>query len=209
MPAFDRKKHWEHIYSTKGPNDVSWFQAEPAISLSLIEEAGIEKNASIIDTGGGDSLLVDRLLDLEYENITVLDISETALSKAKERLGDQAKLVKWIKADASRFTPSEKYDLWHDRAAFHFLTDDEEIQNYIRTAANHIKPSGKLIIGAFSEQGPVKCSGIEIKQYSKEGLTALFQPFFEHEKRLNAPHQTPFGTTQDFTFCRFRRIIAV
>lgn len=204
MPAFDRKKHWEHIYSTKGPNDVSWFQPEPATSLSLIEEAGVEKNASIIDIGGGDSLLVDRLLNLEYENITVLDISETALSKAKERLGDQAKLVKWVEADASHFIPGGKYDLWHDRAAFHFLTDDEEIQNYIRIAANHVKPGGNLIIGTFSEQGPVTCSGIEIKQYSKEGLTALFQPFFEHEKCLNVPHQTPFGTTQDFTFCRFR-----
>ncbi len=205
MPKFDRKKHWEQIYTSKGPEDVSWFQEKPVVSLSFIEEAGIEKDASIIDIGGGDSFLVDHLLDLEYTNITVLDISDTALSKAKKRLGKRAKLVKWIEADASHFTPDQKYDLWHDRAAFHFLTNDNDIQNYIHTAVDSIKPGGKLIIGTFSENGPTKCSGIEIRQYSKETLTELFQPFFNLEKCLNTPHQTPFGTIQDFTFCRFRK----
>lgn len=205
MSDFDRKNHWEQIYTRKGPEDVSWFQEKPVVSLSLIEGAGIEKDASIIDIGGGDSLLVDYLLNLGYTNITVLDISGKALSKAKKRLGDHAKLVKWIEADASHFTPDQKYDLWHDRAAFHFLTNDNDVQNYIRTAVDSIKPDGNLIIGTFSENGPTKCSGIEISQYSKETLTELFQPFFEPEKCLNTPHHTPFGTIQDFTFCRFRR----
>ena len=166
MEAFDRKNHWEHIYQTKQLNEVSWFQPTPSTSMSFFEKFNISKKAKIIDIGGGDSLLVDNLLDRGYEDITVLDISESALERARLRLGERCRLVKWIVADASAFKPVVQYDFWHDRAAFHFLTGELEIENYINTVQQGIKPSGILVVGTFSEQGPKTCSGIEIKQYS-------------------------------------------
>ena len=164
----DRKTHWENIYGTRKLTDVSWYQPKPEASLNYIAEWGLRKNVHIIDVGGGDSFLVDFLLSEGYSNITVLDISEKALEKAKSRLGEKANLVTWIVTDAASFRPNYKYDLWHDRAAFHFLTDETDISNYLKTLEDSINPGGYVILGTFSEKGPLKCSGIEIKQYSVE-----------------------------------------
>jgi len=205
MEEFDRKKHWEHIYQTKQLNEVSWFQPTPETSLSFFDQFDIPKQAKIIDIGGGDSLLVDNLLDKGYEDITVLDISESSLERAKVRLGDRAATVKWIVADAATFMPTEIYDFWHDRAAFHFLTKEEEIENYIHTTQKSIKPSGILVIGTFSEQGPKKCSGIEIKQYSENSMSDLLKKYFEKIECITVEHKTPFDTIQQFVFCSFRK----
>jgi len=208
MEEFDRKKHWENIYQTKQLNEVSWFQPTPETSLSFFEQFNIPQEAKIIDVGGGDSFLVDHLLDRGYQNITVLDISESALERAKSRLGERAALVKWIAADAATFMPTESYDFWHDRAAFHFLTNEKEIENYINTVQQSIRPSGILVIGTFSEQGPKKCSGIEIKQYSETSMTERLTPFFEKIECITVEHKTPFDTIQQFVFCSFRKPVS-
>jgi SAM-dependent methyltransferase len=205
MENFDRKKHWETIYTTKELENCSWYQPIPVTSLAFIEESGVTKISKIIDVGGGDSFLVDKLLEKGFSDITVLDISEAALEKAKQRLGDKAKQVKWIVSDAAGFSPTEKYDLWHDRAAFHFLTDPVEIDRYIKTVNDALVDNGTLIIGTFSENGPKKCSGIEIKQYSTENLSGVFEGHFKRMKCFNVDHPTPFNTTQNFTFCSFRK----
>jgi ubiquinone/menaquinone biosynthesis C-methylase UbiE len=206
MENFDRKKHWENIYQTKQIDEVSWFQPTPETSLNFLKQFDIPKHAKIIDIGGGDSLLVDNLLEMGYLDITVLDISEAALEKAKERLGDKACKVKWIVADAASFKPTEKYDFWHDRAAFHFLTEEHEIERYLETVQKSINPSGVLVIGTFSEQGPRKCSGIEIKQYSEKTMTTCLEKYFEKIKCINVDHTTPFDTIQNFVFCSFRKV---
>ncbi|MEI6677921.1 MAG: class I SAM-dependent methyltransferase [Mariniphaga sp.] len=206
MENFDRKKHWEEIYKTKQVNEVSWFQPTPETSLSFFKQFSIPTDAKIIDIGGGDSFLVDNLLDLGYQNISVLDISEAALNRAKQRLGDQASKVKWIVADAATFHPNEKYDFWHDRAAFHFLTNENEISNYLDTVQQSIKPTGILVIGTFSEHGPKKCSGIEIRQYSENTMTDRLKIFFEKIRCITVDHRTPFDTIQNFVFCSFRKI---
>jgi trans-aconitate methyltransferase len=205
MENFDRKKHWENIYQTKQLSEVSWFQPTPETSLDFFNQFNVPTTAKIIDIGGGDSFLVDNLLDLGYEDITVLDISEAAIDRAKKRLGVQASNVKWIVTDVTKFKPTEKYDFWHDRAAFHFLTDEQEISNYLETAQQNINPKGVLIIGTFSEQGPKKCSGIEIKQYSETTMTDRLKNFFEKIKCITIDHQTPFDTVQNFVFCSFKK----
>jgi len=206
MENFDRKKHWENIYQTKELNEVSWFQPTPETSLQFFEQFDIPKTAKIIDVGGGDSFLVDHLLDLGYEDITVLDISSVAIERAKNRLGERAKKVTWITSDIVNFVPKEKYDFWHDRAAFHFLTDEKEISNYIETAHRHIHTNGILVLGTFSEQGPKKCSGIAIKQYSETTMTARLKVGFEKVSCETVDHTTPFDTVQNFVFCSFRRV---
>ena len=208
MENFDRKKHWEKIYQTKELKDVSWFQPRPTTSLDFVKQFNIPTTAKILDVGGGDSLLVDHLLDLGYRDVTVLDISDVAISKAQQRLGDRAKKVKWIVADAATFKPTEKYDFWHDRAAFHFLTQENEIENYIDIVQQSIKPSGILVVGTFSEQGPKKCSGIEIKQYSEVSMTDRLKKFFEKIKCITVDHKTPFDTIQNFIFCSFKKLQA-
>ncbi|MFT6477441.1 MAG: ubiquinone/menaquinone biosynthesis C-methylase UbiE [Spirosomataceae bacterium] len=206
MEKFDRTEHWEHIYQTKTLTEVSWFQPKPETSLAFFKQFNVPTNAKIIDIGGGDSFLVDHLLDLGYKDISVLDISTNAIERAKERLGNQAKEVKWIVADAAKFKPVEKYDFWHDRAAFHFLTNENDIETYVETARNSIAPAGVLVIGTFSEQGPTKCSGIEIKQYSENSMTTRLQSFFEKIKCITVDHKTPFDTIQNFIFCSFKKI---
>lgn len=205
MENFDKKAHWEKIYQTKSLNEVSWFQPKPETSLNFFNEFKIAKDAKIIDIGGGDSLLVDHLLDLGYTDITVLDISEAALTKAKTRLGNKAGLVKWIEADAATFVSNVQYDFWHDRAAFHFLTSAQEIEHYLQTVQQSIRPNGILVMGTFSEQGPEKCSGIQIKQYSEKSMSDLLTDFFEKIKCITVDHKTPFETIQQFIFCSFRK----
>lgn len=207
MEHLDRKKYWENIYQTKDLKDVSWYQPTPTTSLDFLKQFNIPTTAKIIDIGGGDSFLVDHLLDLGYTDLTVLDISAASLDRAKQRLGDRATKVKWIVADAATFKPTEQYDFWHDRAAFHFLTQEQEITNYIDTIQKSIKPTGVLVIGTFSEQGPKKCSGIEIKQYSETTMTDRLKKFFEKVKCIMVDHQTPFDTIQNFIFCSFKKLV--
>jgi 2-polyprenyl-3-methyl-5-hydroxy-6-metoxy-1,4-benzoquinol methylase len=206
MEKFDRKKNWETIYQTKDPEAVSWFQPTPQTSLDFFKEFKVPPTARIIDIGGGDSLLVDHLLDLGYTDVSVLDISEAAINRAKQRLGERAKNVKWIVSDALTFKPEIKYDFWHDRAAFHFLTEEQEISSYLHNAQQSIHPNGILVIGTFSEKGPLKCSGIEIKQYSSEAMTERLKKFFEKIKCITVDHKTPFNTIQNFVFCSFRNL---
>jgi len=198
------KKHWETVYETKNPDQVSWTQEKPKTALDLIHSFGLNKSAKIIDIGGGDSKLVDFLLDEGFENITVLDISEKAIEKAKLRLGANANKVNWIVSDITQFVPTIHYDVWHDRAAFHFLTAQEQINSYVAIVNKFV--SNYIIIGTFSENGPKKCSGLDIKQYSKETLTATFQNEFEVVNCFTEDHTTPFDIQQNFIFCVFKRI---
>lgn len=197
------KQHWEAVYQTKNANEVSWTQNVPQTSLNFIHSFNLEKSANIIDVGGGDSRLVDFLLNEGFENITVLDISEQALEKAKQRLSRKADKVKWIVSDIIEFKPQENFDLWHDRAAFHFLTTKEQIAKYLNTARNAVK--GFLTIGTFSDNGPKKCSGLEVKQYNEESLTAELNNGFDKIRCITEDHITPFNTTQNFLFCSFKR----
>lgn len=205
MELFDKKKHWEAIYTEKKLNEVSWYQPIPETSLKFIEEFGISKSAKIIDIGGGDSFLVDHLLALGFTDLTVLDISESAIERAKKRLGEKAKSVTWIVSDITTFEPREKFDFWHDRAAFHFLTDLGEVRKYLKTAKQYINSQSYMVVGTFSEKGPKKCSGIEIKQYDQTSLKEQFKQGFKNVKCVNVDHQTPSQTTQNFTFCCFMR----
>jgi trans-aconitate methyltransferase len=200
----DRKSHWETVYATKQPNEVSWTQDNPKTSVEFIREASQNKTAKIIDIGGGDSKLVDYLLAEGYENITVLDISENALERAKKRLGKDAEKVSWIVSDITQFKPETHYDIWHDRATFHFLTTEEQISIYLRTIEKWV--SNALIIGTFSENGPKKCSGLDIKQYSEIAMENEFSKSFKKLKCINEDHTTPFETKQNFTFCAFKKI---
>ena len=203
MEDIERKKHWENIYQTKAFTEVSWYQEKPETSLYFFKKFNVPKKAKIIDIGGGDSFLVDHLLQLGYTDVTVLDISEKSLERAKLRLGEDAKKVKWIVSDIVAFKPKVKYDVWHDRAAFHFLNTNAEVETYIQLAKKKINEFGLLIVGTFSENGPLKCSGIEIKQYSQTQLTDAFIGRFKKLECFNVDHVTPFATTQNFTFCSF------
>lgn len=205
MEDFNRKEHWEDIYQKKPLNEVSWYQPTPVTSLDFFSRFNVPKDARVIDVGGGDSLLVDHLLDLGYRNISVLDISESAINRAKDRLGARASQVSWIVSDATAFKPAEPYDFWHDRAAFHFLTGEQEIDDYLDTAQQSIKPEGILVIGTFSEEGPKKCCGIEIRQYSETAMTEKLKSFFEKIRCITVDHKTPFNTIQNYIFCSFRR----
>lgn len=205
MEEFNRKKHWENIYQTKSLHEVSWYQPKPETSLDFVEKFNLPKTAKIIDVGGGDSFLVDYLLEMGFVNITVLDISEAAIDRARKRLGEKATLVKWIVKDISKFQPTEKYDFWHDRAAFHFLTNQEDIEKYVNIVSKNIENNGFLIVGTFSLDGPEKCSGIDIKQYSQHILTNVFEPNFVKIGCFTIDHKTPFDTTQNFVFCSFRK----
>ncbi len=199
----DRKKHWETVYETKNPNQVSWTQELPKTSLEFIRSFGLNKTAKIIDIGGGDSKLVDYLLDEGFENITVLDISSKSLEKAKKRLGEKANKVNWIVSDITEFEPNMTFDVWHDRATFHFLTTTDQIKKYMKTARNSV--NGFLTIGTFSKNGPEKCSGLEIKQYNEKELTSELKSGFDKIKCITEDHLTPFDTTQNFLFCSFKR----
>lgn len=199
----ENKKHWETVYTNKQPHEVSWTQGIPKTSLDFIRSFSLPKTAKIIDVGGGDSNLVDFLLDEGYEDVTVLDISEKALERAKSRLGIKAHKVKWVVSDITEFQPQENYDVWHDRATFHFLTTKEQISKYLSIARNSVY--GYLTIGTFSENGPKKCSGLEIKQYNEGQLQTELSNGFSKIRCITEDHITPFNTTQNFLFCSFKR----
>lgn len=197
------KKHWESVYETKNPDQFSWTQEVPKTSLDFIRSFDLNKAAKIIDIGGGDSKLVDYLLDEGFENITVLDISAKALEKARQRLDGRADKVNWVISDITEFKPDDIFDVWHDRATFHFLTSKEQITKYMETARKAV--TGFLTVGTFSDQGPKTCSGLYIKQYTEEALTAELQNGFDKIRCITENHVTPFATTQNFLFCSFKR----
>jgi SAM-dependent methyltransferase len=198
-----RKEHWEQVYATKQPHEVSWTQNLPKTSLDFIHSFKLTRASKIIDIGGGDSKLVDYLLDEGYQNITVLDISEKAIEKAKQRLGKRAAKVNWIVSDVTAFRPATTYDCWHDRATFHFLTKHDEITTYLEIARKAVKRF--MAIGTFSDRGPIKCSGLEVHQYTEEELEQQLANGFEKLKCITEDHTTPFDTTQNFLFCSFKR----
>lgn len=199
------KTHWENVFASKSDAQKSWYEEFPYSSMNLITELGVKKDASIIDIGGGDSHLVDALLENGYTNISVLDISENALQNAKRRLGSDANRVKWIVSDVLKLKPIEQYDCWHDRAVFHFITDEKQIANYLSQMVATIKEGGNLILATFSEEGPQKCSGLPVKRYSQESMIALLAPFFNKIKCFEEKHSTPFNTIQSFTYCGFSK----
>jgi 2-polyprenyl-3-methyl-5-hydroxy-6-metoxy-1,4-benzoquinol methylase len=201
----NREEHWNNIYSTKEQKEFSWFQPKPQTSLDLIRKAGLTKDAAIIDVGGGDGLLVDSLLEEGYTNITVLDISSRAIARAKARLGEKATAVTWIVADIVDFKPERYYDLWHDRAVFHFLTNVDEQHNYSTALYNASREGSHLILSTFSTKGPKKCSGLEIAQYNEDMLADYFQPHFEKLSCFEHTHKTPWDSDQVFQFCHFLR----
>ncbi|MCU0341687.1 MAG: class I SAM-dependent methyltransferase [Spirosomaceae bacterium] len=203
MDNTNQKTHWETVYETKNPDQVSWTQEVPKTSLDFIASFGAKKTAKIIDIGGGDSKLVDYLLDNGYENITVLDISAKALDKAKSRLGRKAKKVNWVVSDITEYEPKATFDIWHDRATFHFLTTADQVEQYMSVARKSI--NGFMTIGTFSENGPTKCSGLPIKQYTEATLTEELKNGFDKIRCLMEDHTTPFNTTQNFLFCSFKR----
>ncbi|MCU7551761.1 class I SAM-dependent methyltransferase [Chitinophagaceae bacterium LB-8] len=197
------KAHWEKIYETKLPNELSWTQEIPTTSLQFIHSFNLPKTAKIIDIGGGDSKLVDYLLAEGFDDITVLDISEHALQRAKDRLGERALQVKWVVSDITEFKPERTYDIWHDRATFHFLTTPEKVSKYLDIAKSAV--NSYMIICTFSSNGPQKCSGLQIKQYNEQDLTKELQPVFTKIRCITEDHITPFNTAQNFLFCSFRR----
>mgnify|MGYP000932815596 CR=1 FL=1 len=197
------KQHWDQVFTTKSPQEVSWTQEYPTPSMDLIQGFNLPKSTAIIDIGGGDSLLVDTLLIEGYTNITVLDISEKALLRAQERLGENSKIVSWIICDILDFKPTRNYSIWHDRAAFHFLTEASQIKNYTEKVNRYV--SQGLVIGTFSENGPLKCSGLNITQYNFDKLKANFKENFNSTEGKEEEHSTPFDTQQKFTFMCFKK----
>ena len=199
------KEHWEKIYDTKEETDFSWFQPYPKTSIEFIKLFNLPKSAKIIDIGGGDSHLVDALIELGYTNIYVLDISVKAIERARQRLGNKAAIVHWIVSDVTEFESEIQFDFWHDRAAFHFLTNDHQVITYLSILQKNLIPNGYLVLGTFAESGPKKCSGLEIRQYSKVSMSALFEKDFKRIKCIEENHSTPFNTVQDFVFCSFQK----
>ncbi len=198
------KEHWENVYETKTPDQMSWTQEEYTTSLRLIRSLNADKSAKIIDIGGSDGSFIQALLDEGFENISVLNISKSAIEGAQKRLGENSNKIKWIVSDVTEFQPSENYDIWHDRATFHFLTSEKDIQKYVSLLNNHL--DGNLIISTFSKDGPLKCSGLEITQYNEESFVNLLKDHFEKVECFTEDHQTPFETQQNFIYCNFKKI---
>ena len=202
----DRRQHWETVYGNKAVDEVSWFQQHAASSLRLIEGCA-DKNAHIIDVGGGASVLVDGLLDAGYRNLTVLDLAESALAASRARLGARAQSVQWIAADITRAElPAARYDVWHDRAVFHFLTDPADRARYVAQVLKSVKPGGHVIVAAFGPGGPLQCSGLDVACYAPEALHAEFGAPFRPLGHQTEIHRTPTGQEQEFVYCYCRRI---
>ena len=201
----DKKQHWENVFATKKETEVSWYQEKPETSLQFFERNKIPKTAKILEIGGGDSYLIDNLLDRGYESLTLLDISENAIERIKKRLGEKSEKVRFVVSDILDFSPSEKFDVIHDRASFHFLTKEEDIQKYATLMNDILGENGLYFVGTFSESGPLKCSGLEITQYSKEKFLKIFGNDFSLLNSFEEVHKTPFETTQNFIFCEFQK----
>ncbi len=200
------KEHWEKVYAGKSATAVSWFQEHAALSLKLIRQAATPTSASIIDVGGGASTLVDDLLAAGYEHLTVLDLSEAALAVAKLRLGVRAAKVRWIEANILQAElPDPGYDVWHDRAVFHFLTNEQDRHDYVSKVLRMVKPGGLVIVATFAEDGPTKCSGLPVMRYSAEELHAEFGKPFQLLGQVKESHRTPSGDEQRFVYCLCRK----
>ncbi|MBI5087267.1 MAG: class I SAM-dependent methyltransferase [Acidobacteria bacterium] len=199
----DVQEHWEKVYGSKAPNQVSWFRPHLETSIRLIERATRGNlSYSIVDVGGGTSTLVDDLLARGYQSISVLDISLAALDLARNRLGQRAGSVQWIGADVTQAAlPGASFDVWHDRAVFHFLTKPEERLAYVRNVALALKPGGHVIVSTFGPEGPTKCSGLDVVRYDADSLHGEFGPRFQLVESSKEIHETPFGTTQQFVYC--------
>lgn len=199
----DRKQHWEDVYRQKPEDSLSWFQPRPEIPLELIRAVGLSKTDALIDVGGGASRLVDCLLDEGYTDITVLDIAEHALQKTRTRLGDSASRVHWIAADVTHWKPDRSYRLWHDRAVFHFLTDETERAVYRKNLEAALVPGGAAIIASFALEGPERCSGLPVQRYSPRTLAAELGPGFRLTGQRHEAHHTPAGKIQQFQYSLF------
>ena len=206
MGHADPKQHWEGVYSKKAENEVSWFQEEPATSIEFIRHCGAGKNVPIIDIGGGESRLADRLLDAGYSDVSVLDVSKHALEYTKTRLGARADAVQWIVADITEWKPPRRYRLWHDRAVLHFLTLPEERAAYVKALLAAVVPGGCIVISTFALDGPEKCSGLPVVRYSAESLATELGPELKLIETMSDDHKTPWGTMQRFQFSRFTRL---
>jgi len=205
MDSAGRQTHWENVYGTKGEKEVSWFQDSPTISLDLIDATGVAKGASILDIGGGASRLVDALLEQGFESLTVLDLSEKALATTRARLGRGAATVRWIVADVTKWQPAESYDVWHDRAALHFLMEPHDRAAYAERLREAVRLGGHVIIGTFAPDGPERCSGLPVMRHDAVSLGQMLGRSFELMESRRHDHQTPMGGIQRFQFSRFRR----
>ena len=199
------KEFWNNVYAEKTCTEVSWYEPMPEVSLDYISHFDLPKDAAIIDVGGGDSFLGEFLVAEDYENVTVLDISETVIERAKERLAERAEEINWMLADVLEFIPPQQYDLWHDRAVFHFFKDEMQQKKYLEILKKSVKPGGYVIIATFSEKGPEKCSGLPVNRYSIGDLQKLFSDGFTSLNCKNKDHSTPTGKVQNFTFCSFKK----
>mgnify|MGYP001221007659 FL=1 len=199
------KLHWDNVYYNKNENEVSWYQKMPKTSLDHIKSLNLNLDSKIIDVGAGESRLVDNLLDLGFNNIDVLDISKKSIEKAKNRLGKKSEKINWIVSDINDFVSNNKYDLWHDRAAFHFLKDSSQINNYVELANSSLNSKGKIILGTFSSNGPLKCSGLEISRYNSSSINEIFKKHFILLNHRISIHPTPFDTFQEFLFAVFEK----
>ncbi len=202
----ERRKHWDGVYGGKASTEVSWYQEVPDRSLHLIEAVGVSRDDAIIDIGGGASTLVDHLLDAGYGDLTVLDLTEAALDHSRKRLGERADSVNWIVSDVVHFEPQRSYQLWHDRAVLHFLTDATDRERYVDVLSGALAPGGYAVIATFGPAGPLKCSGLEIRRYDVGMLEELLGAEFELQSHELENHRTPMGATQQFLYsCWIRR----
>ncbi|MDX2361937.1 MAG: class I SAM-dependent methyltransferase [Crocinitomicaceae bacterium] len=201
----DKKEHWESIFANKALDEVSWYEPSPTFSIELFHQYVSNKSASVLNVGGGDSLLFDYLVKDGYENLHLLDISSNAIERAKERLADTGESINYIVSDITAFEPTQIYDVWFDRAAFHFLTDPLSIKKYIDVLNASTNSDSVIIIGTFSKDGPQKCSGIEIQQYNESDFKNLFESSFEVLEVLNVDHETPSETVQNFNFAILKK----
>lgn len=196
--SVSRKEHWEHVYETKGPTELSWFQAEPSVSMAMIRATEVPNEAPIIDVGAGVSSLVDELQNSGFSNITVLDIANAAIAVSRERLGDAASSVKWVSADVLEWVPKERYHVWHDRAVFHFLVEEASVKTYLNTMRAALVPGGYFVLATFGPAGPERCSGLAVQRYSIEALADLLGEDFELISHELEDHMTPAGNAQQF-----------
>jgi 2-polyprenyl-3-methyl-5-hydroxy-6-metoxy-1,4-benzoquinol methylase len=206
MQTLDRKAHWQNVYTTKSSDLVSWFQAEALPSLGAIARSGVGPDASLIDIGGGASVLVDSLLAQGWRQLTVLDVAQSALKVARARLGERAAAVDWIAADITAWSPSRTYDVWHDRAVFHFLTTPDDRAGYHRALNAGLRPGGHLILATFAADGPEKCSGLVVQRYDPDMLAAELGPVYDLVEAWRETHTTPWGSEQTFNWCRFVKL---
>lgn len=202
----NREEHWENVYRTRKPGEVSWYQAKATVSLQLIAESGISSGQSIIDVGGGASVLADDLLAADFRDITVLDISVEALAASRQRLGEKSAVVQWLQSDILHADlPEKRYDLWHDRAVFHFLTNEEDQAGYLRKMLHALRPMGQVVVATFAEDGPTRCSGLDVQRYSPDELQFKWRDQLKLVKSACCIHITPAGKEQKFQYCLFRR----